>query len=147
MLVRARFPFSPSTAAAIDSPASDRRAALRLRAMQADAARAEAMAHDDPAPLAWRDLTHARWSVFDTFETNGRRYVLARRPGGEGDPEIDTFDRIILARRAAGTALKVIASEIGLSISTVGRRLQSAMGRLGLRSLAELAALFAGANP
>jgi hypothetical protein len=116
-------------------------AELRRVAVEADAAIAVRESGEVSVEDVWRDLTLARWAVVDAFDVGGRRYLIARRAEG-GDPALDTFDRIILARRAAGTALKVIASELGFSISTIGRRLQSAMGRLGLRSVAELAALF-----
>ena len=96
------------------------------------------------ATALWHELAHARWSLVDEFEAEGRRYLIARSLDRADRPELalDTLDRIILGQRAAGAAREVIAGEVGLSISTVARRLRLAMRRLGLRNAADLAALF-----
>ncbi len=116
---------------------------VRTLAIAADQ-RAAAQGSDCSATVLWHELAHARWSLVDEFEAEGRRYLIARSLAHTDKPELalDTLDRIILGQRAAGAALKVIAGEVGLSISTVARRLRLAMRRLGLRNAADLAALF-----
>jgi hypothetical protein len=95
------------------------------------------------ANLLWQELVTARWSLVDRFERDGRWYLVARE--SEQGPTIsliDTIDRLILAQRAGGLSLKVIAYELGLSISAVGRRVRTCMARLGVSNPAELASLF-----
>ena len=120
---------------------------LSLAALRSAAKAADAGASGFPAETAtdlWRELALARWSIIDAFEADGRRFLVAR-PTAEAEQRslaVDTRDRIILMERATGSSLKVIASEVGLSISTVARRLRRAMGRLGLRNAADLAFIF-----
>jgi DNA-binding CsgD family transcriptional regulator len=132
------------TAPAEVEPESERMRRLAIAADQ----RAAAAAEPCPGSILWQELAHARWSLVDAFEAGGRRYLIARSADRERERclAIDTLDRIIMAERATGASLKVIASEVGLSISTVARRLRLAMQRLGLRNAADLAALFRAAT-
>jgi len=99
----------------------------------------------EQANRLWQELVAARLAFVDRFERDGRQYLVARwKEGTAPSSLIDTLDRLILAQRAVGLSLKVIAYEIGLSISAVGRRLQSCMARLGVSNPAELASLFGG---
>jgi len=88
-------------------------------------------------------LSSGDWGVVDHFEADGRKYVIARR--GAGDARVSPEDMAMLSRRARAESLKVIAMELGVSESTVSRRLSSAMKRLGVRSHAELPLLFGAA--
>jgi DNA-binding CsgD family transcriptional regulator len=105
----------------------------------------------DLAPIApsvcsttlWKDILNARCTIVDAFEADGRHYVVARRRISETEPSaVDPTDGMILMARAFGASLKVIALELGLSVSTVDRRLRRAMAALGFRSPADLAAAF-----
>jgi len=87
---------------------------------------------EDPeaATEMWTALVAGRWSLVDQFERGGRRYVVARR-NEQGCT-------------ALGKSNKLIAYELGLSPSTVGSHLSSAMRKLGVASRIELMkALFA----
>lgn len=91
----------------------------------------------------WAALLGGQFRVVDQFDTEGRRYLIAERQPSGGP--LSAADREMLAARARGTQLKVIAFDLGVSESTVSRRLQRAMARLGLRGQSDLARLLAPA--
>jgi DNA-binding NarL/FixJ family response regulator len=66
--------------------------------------------------------------------------VIAQRACGS--ELIGRDERLLLERRARGEALKVIAADLGISVSCASRRLTRALRRLGLRSHTDLARLF-----
>lgn len=82
-----------------------------------------------------------RWSLVDRFESDGRRYLVARR----NDPELaeprslSHRERQVLAYAALGYANKHIAYTLGLAPSTVSSHLRTAMRRVGAPSRAALA--------
>lgn len=94
----------------------------------------------------WRCLVDGTWTLVDTFDSDGKRYVVAyrnervSRPATLGakltDRELD-----VLARLAEGYGNKLIAYELGLAPSTVGTLLKRAAAKLGARSRAELVVL------
>jgi DNA-binding NarL/FixJ family response regulator len=92
---------------------------------------------------AWRALVAGRWSLIDRFEADGRRYVVARlNPIGGATPKALTArERDVVRMRASAQSLKNIAAELGLGVSTISSDLRCAVGKLGLRSAAELIAL------
>jgi DNA-binding CsgD family transcriptional regulator len=105
---------------------------LDARALEQDSPE-EALAH-------WRALEFGRWCIVDTFDTDGKRYVVARR----NDPAVDRVARLsarerqIAAFASLGHSLKLIAYEVGLSTATVSYHLTRAQAKLGVRSRAEL---------
>jgi DNA-binding CsgD family transcriptional regulator len=94
----------------------------------------------DLAVAEWKGLVAARWTLVDQFESDGRRYLLARR----NDPEIFGLDSLTERERCAvgyaalGHTNKLIAYEMGIAASTVAVLLSRAARRLGARSRAEL---------
>lgn len=123
------------------------REALRRAAIAVDRERASMIrgGDDDRALQGWKALVDGRWSMVDTFDSDGRRFLVARRnePGTRPVPLLDERERAVLGYRAAGHSIKLIAYELGRSEAWVSRALKGAMGKLGLRSAAELAALMA----
>lgn len=116
--------------------------ALRDRARQIDRARAAPGRKDPAAALqSWEGLVTGRWSLVDRFESDGRRYLVARR----NDPELaeprslSHRERQVLAYAALGYANKHIAYTLGLAPSTVSSHLRTAMRRVGAPSRAALA--------
>ena len=113
--------------------AAARLARLRGPAGRRDPARAVAQ---------WRALVDARWSLVDHFDTDGKRFLVAQR----NDPEVAPLailtarERQVVALAAIGHANKMIAYELGISISTVGVLLARASRKLGVRTRAELVA-------
>ena len=96
-----------------------------------------------PDPRAvWQDLVSGRLRVVESYERHQRRYLVIK-PSPEGAaPTISARERRALALRAAGHALKVIASELAVSLPTAARDVRRAMASLGLLSAAELALVF-----
>lgn len=119
--------------------------ALRRRARQIDRARS-APGRRDPAHAleAWEGLVSGRWSLIDRFDSDGRRYLVARRndPHAAAPRALSARERQILAYAALGYANKHIAYTLGLAPSTVSSHLRTAMRRIGVPSRAALADLW-----
>ena len=63
-----------------EAKASEARSSLREAVRGVEAARGRLRSEDpDAAVDRWRALVSGRWSLVDHFETDGKRYVLARR--------------------------------------------------------------------
>jgi DNA-binding CsgD family transcriptional regulator len=117
------------------------RAALGRSARAVDRARGRLRRKDpDEALSLWEGLVAGRWSLIDHLDTDGRRFVLARR----NDPSIVDPRGLTLRERqvasyvALGHANKAIGYALGLSTSTVAGHLARARQKLGLRSLRAL---------
>lgn len=101
----------------------------------------------EPAPPpsasnAWENVTSGRYRITHWYDRDGRRYLVARPNPARPLRPLTDRQRRMLALRARGAALKVIAFEFGVSMGTVSRDLTLAMKRLGLESSADLAAVF-----
>jgi DNA-binding CsgD family transcriptional regulator len=129
-----------------EGPAQDKmsRAALRDAARRIDRARGSMRKSDPEGALdLWRGLVSGRWSLIDHFDSDGRRYLVAR----QNDPEVpdpralDRRERQVLGYAVLGASLKHIAYALGLDESSVSRARRSAMRRLGCKTLAEVFAL------
>jgi DNA-binding CsgD family transcriptional regulator len=127
-------------------PAQNARKALAEGVAAIGRARGKLRARDpDVALEAWRGLIAGRWSLVDHVDTDGKRYLVARRndPRVCGAAAVSDRERQIMAARARGLPLKLIAYEFGLSIGAVSRGLQSGMAKLGFVHQTELVTLFA----
>ncbi len=118
---------------------------LREAAEHAERARGPMRRRDGDESLAlWQGLVRGRWSLVDQFDSDGRRFLVARpnEPGAK-DPR-GLADRELQAAELLGFgyAPKEIAYALGLAPSTIGNALARARNKLGLRSHSELAALF-----
>jgi len=91
----------------------------------------------------WPALIAGRWTLVDRFESGGQRLVVAYR----NDPLVAPHQMLrgaeaaALRRALAGEASKVIAADLCVSDATISRLIARSLRRLGLRSLAEAAAL------
>ncbi len=133
-----------------EAPAARSRAALARAVLAIARARGPLRADDtDAAVEAWEALVAGRWSLLEHFDTDGKRFLVARR----NDPQVaepagvTLRERQVLAARARALPLKVIAYELGLSVPTVSKTLRTGMAKLGLSSEAELAVLFFPVDP
>jgi DNA-binding CsgD family transcriptional regulator len=101
-------------------------------------------AEPDQAIELWSALVGGKWSVFDQFDRDGRRFIVARRNElALADPRmLTTAERMILLYASWGHSLKLISYEVGLSQSSVFAQLKLAMRKLGLRRRSELLGLF-----
>lgn len=104
--------------------------------------------HTDPdeALGIWQALFDGRWSVVERSESDGKRFLLARRnPPGERDPKALTQgERDALACAARGHSNKYIGYLLGVATSTVSSRLESAERKLGVSSRREVMEMLGG---
>jgi DNA-binding CsgD family transcriptional regulator len=94
----------------------------------------------------WEGLLAGRWSLVDRHDTDGKRLLMAIRNSTSGrDPwSLQPREREITRLAAAGHDPKLIAYELGLSLSTVSGYLTNARRKLGCRRVHELATLLGG---
>jgi DNA-binding CsgD family transcriptional regulator len=127
---------------------ADVRKRLRAAAVAMDHARGRARrTHNEDAVAEWTALTDARWTLLDHFDTDGKRFVVARRNDAEvpRPQDLSTRERQVLGFAALGHSNKLIAYELGISASTVGVLLSRAAKKLRARSRAELIERFSAA--
>ena len=118
--------------------------ALRETAKAMDRARTSTGAREDGALEGWRALVRGEWSLVDAFDSDGRRYLLARRnPARARDPRgLTDTEAAVAAYAAQGLTNKLIAYTLGIETSTVSTHLTSAMRKLGVASRPELVQRF-----
>jgi DNA-binding CsgD family transcriptional regulator len=119
--------------------------ALRQAALRIDRAkRKQALENPHIALEEWRALVAGRWSLVDSFERDGRRYLMARRndPRLEFPRALSERQRQIVAYAAQGHSNKYIAYALGLAPSTVATHLAAAMQRLGAHTRTDLVRLW-----
>lgn len=99
----------------------------------------------EEALALWEALVAGTWSLVDATDTDGKRFVLARRnvPGVREPKALTSPERDVLAYAARGHSNKYIAYLLGVRPSTVASQLASASRKLGLRSRSELIRTFA----
>jgi DNA-binding NarL/FixJ family response regulator len=121
------------------------RESLRAAVRAVDRARSKERSDPERALELWQGLVAGRWSLVDRFDSDGRRFVVARRNDPElRDPRVLTRrERLGLAYAAMGHPLKLIAYSLGLSVSTIALHRGRAMRKLGLTSMADVTQLFA----
>jgi DNA-binding CsgD family transcriptional regulator len=123
-----------------EAQAKAARDALRAAVIAMDRARGKLrrQAPDDAVGM-WRARVSARWSLLDRFESDGKRYVVARA----NELPVKSADRLsprelqILALLAQGHSSKLIAYELGIAASTVRVLAARAAEKLGAKSTAE----------
>ncbi len=102
--------------------------ALRLR----EATRAR-KSRDSPLE-SWQPLVDTRWTLVDSYESNGARYIVARENHAEA-PSLEALSerqRQVVACLAVGQTTKEIAYALGIDASTVRVLLQRAAARLAV---------------
>lgn len=116
-------------------------AVLRDRVRAVDRARTASGRADVEAALdAWTALVEGRWSLVDRFDSDGRRFVVAK----PNHPKLGR--RLALTRReeqvaklhALGHSSKEVAYTLGISPPTVSAHLDAALRKLGLATKADL---------
>lgn len=126
-----------------DAQARSARDALRRAVLAAEEGRraSRKLAPED-ALEAWHALVLGRWSLVEQFESDGHRYIVARRNAPDlSDPRgLLLRERQVAGYAALGHSVRLISYELGLAESTVAKYLKSAMNKLGASTRAELAA-------
>lgn len=128
----------------VEEGASSRRARSSLRrATKILEATTQRKASAPDAMHAWTALVEGKWSMIDCFDSDGKRFIVARR----NDPRIPSQLALseqegqIIAYARLGHGMKLIAYELGLPLSTVAVLLERGMKKLGLRSRQELVSM------
>lgn len=134
----------------LEGEAIAERETLRDRVCAIDRARTAAGRADLEAALdAWTALCDGRWSLLDRFDSDGRRYVVARRnhPGLGRPLALSPREEQVVKLHAMGQSSKYVAYTLGLSPATVSAHLRTGMRKLGLASKADLVALWTAVHP
>lgn len=132
----------------VDAEAKPRlmRDELRQAARTIDRARSNARSNEDEALELWQGLVAGRWSLIEQFDSDGRRFMVARR----NDPQVtdpralSLRERQVLAYVAMGHPAKLIAYALGVAPSLVSLTRRTAMRKLGLKTTVDVVRLFAG---
>lgn len=87
----------------------------------------------DEALTLWKGLIDGKWSLVDSFDSAGRRYVVARRndPDVRDPRALTPRERQVASLLAQGHSDKLIAYELGLSGSTIHHHVRSIVSKLG----------------
>jgi len=99
----------------------------------------------DEALAIWKALIGGRWSLLDQFDSDGKRFLIARPNEPEPPPirELTTRERQVVAYARLGHPNKLISYELGLSPARVSEAVGSAMLKLGIRHRGDLLASLA----
>jgi len=119
----------------------DARVSLRRAAKAIDRARGR-LRHASPreAIELWRGLVNGTWSLVDHVDSDGKRFIFAKRNAPDLRPwrTLSPREQQVLAYAAEGHPHKLIGYELGISESTSARHLASAARKVGARSRVEL---------
>jgi len=114
---------------------------LRSAALAIDRARSKRHRRNDTDVVElWQALISGRWTLVDRIDSDGKRFFVARK----NDPDVARHhaltrrERQVVGFAALGHSNKLIAYEMGLSVSTVAVYLSVAAEKLGVSSRAEL---------
>ena len=88
----------------------------------------------------WQGLVSGRWSLVQSFESGGRRYLVARRslPAELPGRALQPLVAHALILRARGASYKQLAGELGISIAGAHQLVKHSCQRLGIRDEHEL---------
>ncbi len=117
------------------------RTALREAVRTVERARGKQRSSDPERSVEdWRALVDARWSLVDSFQSDGKRFVLACRneAAQHGVERLSARERQVAALAALGRTDKVIAYELGVAHATVRVLVARAARKLGTRTRAGL---------
>lgn len=121
------------------------RESLRAAAVVSDRAGARGRDVVDVLDLH-RALVAGRWSLVDTFESDGKRYLIARpsAPTSASASGLSVRETQVAVFAAMGHALKRIAYELGISQSSVATYLRRGLVKLQLPDRIALTRRFTG---
>lgn len=89
-----------------------------------------------------RGLVDAHWTLVDSYEYSGKRYIVAREnaPKPKGMASLSVRERQVVALAGLGRTNKMIAYELGLAHSTVRVLMARAAAKLGTTTRRDLVA-------
>ncbi|HVY38637.1 MAG TPA: LuxR C-terminal-related transcriptional regulator [Polyangia bacterium] len=108
----------------------------RIELIAAATAREQTRRSGPEALDRWHALTRTRWTLVDSFEHDGKRYVVARENQAriQGLGQLTSRERQIVAHLALGLTIKETAYALGIAYSTVRVLLRRAALKLGVAS-------------
>lgn len=118
---------------------------LHRAARAVDAARVRQPSREAHEALRmWDGLVSGRWTLVESFESDGRRFFLAYPNDVEiGSPRaLSGRERAVVGYVVQGDSNKWVAYQLGVSAATVARHLQAALRKLGLSHRHELIWLY-----
>lgn len=124
-----------------DAQDSEARAALRDAVLKIEKVRGRKRIEEPEQALSeWKALVAGKWSLVDRFESDGRRYVVAREnePRAPGPDALSEREKQVLGYARLGHHNKLIAYELGIAQSTVRVLMSRAMMKLGVQTREEL---------
>jgi DNA-binding NarL/FixJ family response regulator len=141
-----RFEDEPSPDTPAHSGGRRPRFVMRDAALRADRVHVSAGSREGPkktvqeATETARAILRGRCVVVDCFEADGRRYFLAVRclPQEANPRALTKREADVVLHAVRGESHKLIAYRLGLSRSSVTKVLRSVMGKLSLRTQAQL---------
>ncbi len=132
--------------AAGEAQPGEARRSLTEAVRRMDRARGTLRRSDPEEALAlWQGLVDGRWSLVDQCDSDGKRYLLARRnePGVRDPVALTARERSVLAFAAMGHQNKHVGYLLGISAAAVAAHLESLKRKLRLRSRLDLIQRFA----
>lgn len=124
-----------------DARGAEAEKTIREAARVVDKARGPLRRSDPEEALRlWQGLVRGRWTLVDWFDTDGRRFVLARpNSPGVGDPRgLSGLEAQVATYASRGESSKMICYRLGLSASYVSHLLRDAMRKLGAKTQPQL---------
>ena len=124
-----------------DAQHSDAAISIRRAAQYVDKARGPLRREDPEEALRlWEGLVRGKWTLVDWFDSDGRRFILARpnAPRVHDPRGLTEREAQVVTYAGAGDSSKLIGYRLGLSQSYVSRLLNDAMHKLGVRTQAQL---------
>jgi DNA-binding CsgD family transcriptional regulator len=108
-----------------------------------------ARSNPEEALALWTGLFAGRWTVLESFDTDGKRFVVALRnePLVAEDRALTRRERQVASLAAVGQSDKLIAYTLGLAESTIRTHLRRGLRKLALadrRALARVAEALLG---
>jgi DNA-binding CsgD family transcriptional regulator len=141
----ARFVVSEAVGIALQDEAAK---SIREAARVVDQARGPLRERDPEEALrVWQGLVRGRWSLVDWFDTDGRRFILAK-PNAPHiiDPRgLSGLEAQVATYASRGDSSKMVGYRLGLSQSYVSRLLRDAMRKLGVKTQPQLVEKMRGA--
>lgn len=114
---------------------------IREAARMIDKARGPLRRHDPNEALRmWKGLVRGKWTLVDWFDSDGRRFLLAKpnTPRTKDPRGLTEREAQVATYAALGETSKIIGYRLGLSPSYVSRLLQTSMRKLGVKTQAQL---------
>jgi len=103
-------------------------------------ARADRSGEHREAEALWDLLLSQGWSLLHHTDTDGKRFILAVRDT-ERRVALSPRERAVIDMASEGFSNKVIASDLGIALSTVATHLANGLAKLRVSSRRELIAL------